>query len=101
MRATWVLGVILLFLHLFLEISAVGMEQAPMSATVVFWEDGFPTVDTVAPTRAALTAALPQATFAGAPELPQLLTGRETRLLVLPFGSAFPEAAWTAIYEFL
>ena len=70
------------------------------SSTLIFWEDGFPTVDTLAPDRAAL-AALPESRFANARELPGLLPSADTKLLVLPYGSAFPEEAWPAIYAYL
>src|SRR6185436_18727513 len=66
---------------------------------VVFFEPGFPAADTAAIPRDALAAALPGATFADARTLPARL-GR-ARLLVLPFGSAFPEPAWPAIHGFL
>jgi hypothetical protein len=67
--------------------------------TVIFWEDGFPTVDTLAPDRASL-AALPNAQFVNMKELAVALTAN-TKLLVLPYGSAFPEDAWPAIYAYL
>ncbi|HVP55079.1 MAG TPA: hypothetical protein VMU45_08800 [Candidatus Eisenbacteria bacterium] len=70
------------------------------ASTVIFWEDGFPAVDTAAPVRASL-AALPSARFVNTQELAGTLTAAETKLLVLPYGSAFPEAAWPAIYAYL
>ena len=69
-------------------------------STVIFWEDGFPTVDTVATTQASL-ATLPNARFANARELAEVLTSADTKLLVIPYGSAFPEEAWPAIYAYL
>jgi hypothetical protein len=72
--------------------------QSP-AATVILWDGGFPAVDTAPATRAELAAALPQAAFATAAELPEALSS--ARLLVLPYGSAFPEAAWPAILTFL
>ena len=87
---------------LFLMAMGVFASDKPASSpTVVFWEEGFPAVDTASPVRADLAAALPGAAFAGAQELPQLLADANTRLLILPYGSAFPEEDWVAIYEFL
>jgi len=58
-------------------------------STLIFWEEGFPTVDTLAPDRAAL-AALPDSRFANAQELSGLLASADTKLLVLPTGPHFP-----------
>jgi hypothetical protein len=44
---------------------------------------------------------LPGAHFASAQDLPGLLDDNTSRLLVLPYGSAFPEQAWSSIYSFL
>ena len=52
------------------------------------------------PDHAAL-AALPNARFANAQELAGALASADTRLLVLPYGSSFPEEAWPAIYAYL
>src|ERR1017187_5743588 len=68
--------------------------------TAVFWEEGFPAVDTAPPDRAALEA-LPNSRLAGEKELPSLLADPGTKLLVLPFGSTFPESAWPALYAYL
>ena len=84
---------------LFFLIALSAMAQSKAN-TVIFWEEGFPAADTVAPDRAAL-AALPGARFANTQELANLLVSPDTRLLVLPYGSAFPETAWPAIYAYL
>jgi hypothetical protein len=70
------------------------------SAAVVFWEEGFPASDSEAPSRETLARALPQARFASAAELSVALNA-EHGLLVLPYGSTFPESAWPAIQSFL
>ena len=70
------------------------------ASTVIFWDEGFPASDTAAPDHASL-AALPNARFANAQELAAVLASADTKLLVLPYGSAFPEAAWPAIYAYL
>ncbi len=69
-------------------------------STVIFWEEGFPAADTAAPDHAAL-AALPNARFATVQELAGALASADTKLLVLPYGSAFPEDAWPVIYAYL
>src|SRR3989442_10416386 len=68
---------------------------------VVFWEEGFPAADTAAPSRAELVSVLPNARYASARELGEAMGREESRLLVLPFGSAFPEESWEAIEAFL
>ncbi|HUO33392.1 MAG TPA: hypothetical protein VMU43_00230 [Candidatus Acidoferrum sp.] len=71
------------------------------SSIVIFYESGFPAADTSPPSRGDLEALLPGARFANAEELPRLLGESSTRLLVLPYGSAYPEADWDAIYAHL
>ncbi len=70
------------------------------SAVVVFSEPGFPFADTAAPSQQ-LQTLLPGARFASTEQLPSLLRETTTRLLVLPYGSAFPESTWPDIYAFL
>jgi hypothetical protein len=77
---------------------------APLSAKVViFWQPGFPTVSSQPITRRALTQALAgdAPVFAGVHALgdPSTLAGAD--LLVLPYGSAFPVDAWSAIQRYL
>jgi hypothetical protein len=74
---------------------------ANLASTVVFSEPGFPAADSVAPSPATLEAALPGARLASAEQLGAALEAGSTRLLVLPYGSAFPEVAWEPIYQFL
>ncbi|HTW80686.1 MAG TPA: hypothetical protein VME23_14160 [Terracidiphilus sp.] len=69
--------------------------------TVVFWQPGFPAADSAAPGEAGLRAAFPQAEFADASQLSASLHSSETGLLVLPYGSAWPEADWDAILRYL
>ena len=73
----------------------------PKPSVVVFWEDGFPAADTAQPRREQLAALLPAAGFTPLAQLDEALSANETRLLVLPFGSAFPESAWPDIFQFL
>jgi hypothetical protein len=83
---------------------AAGIAQgnaATTSPTVVFAEESFPAADSPAPNLAQLKMALPDTRFAGAEQLPAALSEGATRLLVMPYGSAFPEMAWPVIFSFL
>ncbi len=68
------------------------------NAIVIFHESGFPTADSAA-VPDSLLQALPAASFASADELKNRLDS--ANLLVLPYGSAFPEPAWPEIQSFL
>ena len=72
-----------------------------MSAAVVFSEPGFPAADSASPSSQQLAAMVPGAQLANVDQLSTLLAAPATRLLVLPYGSAFPEEAWPAIKQFL
>jgi len=80
---------------------AAQSSSAKLPPTVVFSEPGFPAGDSEAPAPGALESALPGARFASADQVGALLAENSTRLLVLPYGSAFPEAAWESIFQFL
>jgi hypothetical protein len=71
------------------------------SDAVVFRESGFPTADSAAPTTEWVEGLLPGARLASTNELAGLLKDPATRLLVLPYGSAFPEQAWDDIFAYL
>lgn len=75
--------------------------QAAAKPMVVFYEPGFPAADTVAPSSAELKAMLPDARLAAADQLADMLADEGTRLLILPYGSAYPEEDWSAIFNFL
>ena len=70
------------------------------SAAVVFSEQGFPSADAASPS-ASLAATLQGARLASSEQLSALLKDPATRLLVLPYGSSFPEARWPEILTFL
>ena len=72
-----------------------------MSGTVVFSEPGFPASDSVAPSPQQLETLFHGSKLVGADQLPEALGSPSTRLLVLPYGSAFPEDEWQAIKSFL
>src|ERR1041384_2113101 len=69
---------------------------AQQANTVVLWEEEFPSGGV---TRAQLMAAIPAASLVTADALPASLL--QARVLLLPYGSAFPESAWPAISDFL
>lgn len=71
------------------------------SPTVIFREASFPAAESPAFSQQQLQQALPGARFASAEQLAPLLADSNARLLVLPYGSAFPEADWSAIHDFL
>ncbi|MGD0496946.1 MAG: beta-galactosidase [Bryobacteraceae bacterium] len=70
---------------------------------VVFWQDGFPTAASQPASRDALMKALEGANtvFAGIDGLKNAATLAGADLLVLPYGSAAPADAWTAIIDYL
>ncbi len=75
--------------------------QADRPEVLVFAEPGFPAADSATPSPQQLAAMLPGAQVADAGHLQGALAASATRLLVLPYGSAFPEEAWPAIKHFL
>jgi hypothetical protein len=75
--------------------------QETVSPVVVLSEVGLPSAESPAFPRKQLEQALPGARFASAEQLASLLTDSSTRLLVLPYGSVFPEENWSAIQSFL
>ena len=72
-----------------------------VSPVVVLHETGFPSSDSPAFPQPQLEKALPGARFVSADQLASALGESSTRLLVLPYGSAFPEESWPAIRDFL
>ncbi|MGE5205937.1 MAG: hypothetical protein ACM3PW_10000 [Chlamydiota bacterium] len=83
---------------------AAGVGQgypATPSPVVIFAQDNFPGADSAAPDLARLKMLLPEARFTAEDRLPPALSEAATRLLVMPYGSAFPETAWPAIFAFL
>jgi hypothetical protein len=70
---------------------------------VVFWEQGFPSVESDAVSADTLRVALADfdLSFVGVDGLGREGVGREVDLLVLPYGSAVPAEAWPAIRDHL
>jgi hypothetical protein len=74
---------------------------ANTNAPVVFLQNGFPAIDTEVPLQADFARALNNVRFV---DLAQLRSGEAlvgTPLLVLPYGSAVPTAAWPNIQKYL
>jgi len=94
--------VIFLLASLSLFASSLSLSaQAGASGAVVFTQPGFPSIDSASVSSQQLAAILPGAQLANADQLPAALATASNRLLVLPYGSAFPEEAWPAIKAFL
>ena len=68
---------------------------------VVFRDVGFPTADSASLSPHQLQNLFAGAQFASVDQLVTELNAPTTRLLVLPYGSAFPEEAWPGIFQFL
>jgi hypothetical protein len=86
---------------LLLSLGTGALAADQFSAAVVFSEPGFPAADTASPSPLQSAALLPGAHLATARDLSTLLKDPAIRLLVLPYGSAFPEEAWPDILAFL
>lgn len=71
------------------------------SHPIVFVEPGFPSADAASADDAVLHRAFADAEFADAQHLSTALERPEANLLVMPYGSAYPEAAWPAILRYL
>ena len=71
------------------------------TGVVAFSEPGFPTADTSPVPEGQIERLLPGAQLASVDQLGEILRATSTRLLVLPYGSAFPEKSWPEIDAFL
>src|SRR2546430_16938662 len=74
-----------------------GQGDAPV---VVFGEPGFPSADTAAVSADQLAKIVPGARVARAEQLKAELARSEMKLLVLGYGSAFPENSWETFSAF-
>src|SRR5215472_14711837 len=81
--------------------SAMPLAAQEASRVVVLREAGMPAADSPSFSQQLLEQALPKARFAPAEQLATALPEPSSRLLVLPYGSAFPEETWPAIHAFL
>lgn len=69
--------------------------------TVILQEAGFPTSDSVSIDAGILQHGFRAAHIVKAADLDTALEDKDTKLLVLPYGSAYPEASWPAILRYL
>jgi hypothetical protein len=83
-----------------LAVSSLIHAQDP-AAIVIFEEPSFPSADTTARVNLSWTTLLPGAQISTADQLPSHLQNAHSKLLILPYGSAFPETAWSDIHGFL
>ena len=89
----------LLIMLAFLASDTMAFSQG--SDVVVFGEARFPAADSAAPSTQQLNALFSGSSIVGAEQLGNALASTSARLLVLPYGSAFPEESWTAVKRFL
>ncbi|HEX3472742.1 MAG TPA: hypothetical protein VHT28_16285, partial [Silvibacterium sp.] len=87
------------FLFLLLACLAGASAARAAEHTVVFYDPGFPAADSAQVSEAQLRAGFPGAGLTAAAQLPAALADAD--LLVMPYGSAYPEAQWKAILEYL
>ena len=87
--------------RVFIPVVFALIPSCSFAKTVVFWQPEFPAADSPAPDEAGLRAAFPGAQFADANRLSASLAESETDLLVMAYGSAWPEADWDAILRYL
>ncbi len=71
------------------------------SSTVILQEPGFPVADSAPVSARALQQGFAEAKFVTTVQLSDALLDTSTALLVMPYGSAYPEAAWPAILRYL
>jgi hypothetical protein len=71
------------------------------SSTVIFEEPAFPVADSTAVSAQALQQGFAGARVVNAVQLSGALADHATALMVMPYGSAFPEDAWPAILRYL
>jgi Cellulase (glycosyl hydrolase family 5) len=85
----------------FLFLAAGSFAQDHTPGVVVFTEPDFPAADSSGPSAQQVRALFPDGKLVGTDQLQSALAGSANRLLVLPYGSAVPEAGWPAIKGFL
>jgi hypothetical protein len=87
----------------FLEVLVVSpvVRAQTFPAAVVWSEAGLPVADSAAPSAVQLGQVFPGAHLVVTDRLGAELANPQTRLLILPQGSAVPEAAWPGIFNFL
>lgn len=94
-------GIMLRAMVLALAAGMAAASAAGQSGTVLFWQAGFPTADTSAVSLDALQRGFAGARVVDAAGLKSTLESTQTRLLVMPYGSAYPADQWNDIRAFL
>jgi Beta-galactosidase len=87
-----------LLLSLFAPATLHSQQTSP---TIIWSEPGLPSADSATASPAQLAQIFPDARILPTGQLGSALADPQTRLLILPQGSAIPESAWSAISEFL
>ena len=80
------------------------INNSQTSEIVCFWSEGFPTIDAQPILKETLHSALEEMPITFVHRVFDLgfcLLNQKSKLLILPYGSAFPLDAWTAIERFL
>ncbi len=90
-----------LVVFLFMALGIAAGQGSPGPHTVILRENGFPAADSVPVSDSALRQGFSNAEFVAAAQLSPALADPSAALLVLPYGSAYPEAAWPAILRYL
>ena len=83
----------------FLAPSSIHAQRFP--AAVIWSEPGLPSADSPSLSAAQLAEFFPEARLASAEQLAAALSDPQSRLLILPYGSVIPEAAFSALSDFL
>ena len=71
------------------------------SSAVIWSEPGLPSADSAVANPSQLAQIFPGARLVPSGQLAALLADAQTKLLILPQGSMFPEASWSSINDFL
>jgi hypothetical protein len=91
---------ILVFL-LYVAAMSVPVAAEEFSSAVIFSQSGFPSCDTGVAKPKELAGWLSGAQLVSSDELAGALSDPATQLLILPYGSAFPENKWAEIFSYL
>ncbi len=94
-------SVVILLVSFMLLVGPTFVYAQQSTDTIVWSEPTLPSADTAVATSAQLNQIFPGARIVATDHLAAALTDSQTRLLILPQGSVLPEAAWTAISDFL
>jgi hypothetical protein len=99
MRKMKLRGIALFVVALIAGSTCLNAESYPDA--VILQETGFPSSDSSVPSASMLSAVLPGAQMVSAAELPAAISKADCTLMVLPYGSAFPEDSWPQILAYL